>query len=129
MHCGEEFLSPICNIKNGYGLYCSRRCRALATDKYPIGEFTWKGGEHLHWGKYWSRLVKGKYVRRSRLVMEKHIGRALHDDEIIHHANGDTKDDRIENLILTTRSEHIRHHNLVRYRGRGCLGEGANDDR
>ena len=38
--------------------------------------------------------------------MEEHIGRPLRSDEIVHHINGNTYDNRIENLKIVTRSEH-----------------------
>jgi len=48
-----------------------------------------------------------KYVRRSRLVMEKHIGRYLLPEEVVHHINKITDDDRIENLQLF--KSHAQH--------------------
>lgn len=46
------------------------------------------------------------YVKRSRLVMEKILGRYLTNNEVVHHINGIRDDDRPENLVVTTHSKH-----------------------
>ena len=45
-----------------------------------------------------------------RHVIAESIGRILLPDELIHHVNGDKTDNRIENLKIMTRSEHMKLH-------------------
>ena len=73
-----------------------------------------RGGEAM---RYWRIHMPSHpaadnlgYVLEHRLLMERHLGRRLRPDEIVHHVNHDASDNRIENLAVMTQSEHIREH-------------------
>lgn len=50
-----------------------------------------------------------------RVVMEKHLGRSLEQNEHVHHINEDRADNRIENLQVMNIGEHVRHHRLQEF--------------
>lgn len=49
-------------------------------------------------------------VLEHRLVVEREIGRLLRPDEVVHHVNGDKRDNRPGNLRVMSQSEHARIH-------------------
>lgn len=81
------------NGMNGYGHTKEHnKCYILAyAPKHP----------HAH---------KDGYVMLHTIIMERHIGRYLNDDEVVHHVNHDRKDNRLENLQLMKKKAHMSMH-------------------
>ena len=78
------------------------------------GHPEWKGGRIVNKDGYIQVYMpehpgrKGKYVLEHRLVMEKHLGRYLLPNEVVHHKNGVKDDNRIENLeVFQSNAEHL----------------------
>jgi hypothetical protein len=91
----------------------------------------WKGGAIKQQGyillsmpNHPYRNVMGSgYVKRSRLVMEEHLGRYLERTEIVHHINGVRDDDRLENLVITNNSTHLSLHHKGKIVSRDTNGK------
>lgn len=60
------------------------------------------------------RATKDGYIMEHVLVMECLIGRHLNPGEVVHHINFKKDDNRKENLMLMTASEHMRYHMTIR---------------
>lgn len=82
---------------------------------------SWKSSNHfdsygyvlIHVGPEHPRTTyKSRCIREHVLVMERHLGRFLVHGELVHHINGDPKDNRIDNLRLTTFKDHRRFHRV-----------------
>lgn len=92
--------------------FCSITCKnsyqkTLTKSESPFGNY--KGGT-LSKAGYIVICIDGVRKYQHRDIMEKHIGRSLEEDELVHHINHDRKDNRIENLQLVKKSEHSKIH-------------------
>jgi hypothetical protein len=59
------------------------------------------------------------FVMKHILVVERNIGRYLTKDECVHHINRIRDDNRLENLKLMTKKEHMSMHMKERHSNRG----------
>lgn len=55
------------------------------------------------------------YVMLHTVIMERNIGRYLSSDEVVHHKNRNRSDNRIENLQLMNKKDHMAMHMKERY--------------
>ena len=60
--------------------------------------------------RYKALKINGKRIDEHRRVAELAFGKKRVSGMVVHHKNGDKKDNRIENLELMTLSEHTRMH-------------------
>ncbi len=55
--------------------------------------------------KYITKKVNGIKKRLHRHIMEEHLGRPLLPNEHVYHLNGDSLDNRIENLVVVLKNQ------------------------
>jgi hypothetical protein len=86
---------------------CSNKC--AIENKKKTGIMRRNG----HWNENGYRVLYidgDKSIKEHIYIMEMHVGRKLSKNEIVHHINKNRSDNRIENLILLTKSEHSSLH-------------------
>jgi hypothetical protein len=130
-YCGKEYTSYQ-RGKNYH--FCSIECRRKAgklvasafdedTRKRAGERITYYNKNVFNHGEYRKRNAETKRNRGSgkgytkvdgvhehRRVAEKMLGRKLKPNEIVHHIDGDKRNNKPENLKVMTQSEHIREH-------------------
>lgn len=113
--CGEEIIP--------------KRHHKWIPPKYKWGhnKASFKGGR-VYNGDGYIKILKPEhpncdnhgYVLEHRLVMEKHLGRYLEHNELVHHTNTIIDDNRIENLQVVTRGKHNGIHFKKDFSNRVC---------
>lgn len=129
----RNIFCPICGTifakRRATHRYCSKNCAQTETSKNltrssvpPVllgaANPSWRGGRRIDRGYVILSVpsdTPGRNKRHNtmlehRYVMQKHLGRPLASAEHVHHRNGITDDNRIENLEVMSKSEHSALH-------------------
>lgn len=136
--CGKEFYLSCCRAKKQK--ICSYAC--LGKSKIGLSVSGILGKKHPNWKGGRKKNKQGyvlvykpehpfnqkRYVLEHRLVVEKHLGRYLKPEEVIHHKGikypissmENRLDNRIKNLMLfKNNTEHLKFHKAERRKKRG----------
>lgn len=100
-----------------------------AAKRYQTGELNsaWKGGKRISEQGYvevympgYDHVQPNGYAKEHIYVAEKMLGRRLlfygvgdQRNEVVHHINGNKKDNRPDNLLVLTAREHMKLHKAV----------------
>ena len=104
--CSKSLVGKIMRRNNIKTAVTSSRIRGDAS-------YRWKGGRWADNRGYIKILAPENpgadgngYVQEHRLVAERAIGRRLRSNEVVHHINGDSLDNRNCNLLICDRPYH-----------------------
>lgn len=115
---------PFCSVlfyrRKNEQAFDFRRRKFCCIDHYfkwnqGANHYNFKNGQRTRPDGY-LRFSNDKYVHRA--VLEKHLGRSLGQNEIVHHIDGNPSNNDISNLEITTNSEHRKKHVVIQPRGK-----------
>lgn len=115
--CQKEFAA----LKSNNNKSKKRACSPVCKIKMQSGEnnANWTGGRKTKSTGYILAYApnnpnaRKKFVLEHRLIMEDHLGRYLNENEFIHHINAVKNDNRLENLVICSKEEHIVAHGSI----------------
>ena len=119
---GNSKCQPCAARNTGIRMKGKRNPRILSRNtRTGSASQNWKGGKYIDLHGYVMVLVRhgkrlegesgwARYKKEHIVLIEEHLGRTLGKSEIVHHINGDKQDNRLENLWVSTHSEHRKAH-------------------
>ena len=102
--CKATFVPP---KKNRPGRFCSAKCRNTANARSSAKK---RGDAQRGSGN--KTYVKEGGRHQHRVVVERIIGRPLEKGEIVHHKDGNKKNNAPDNLIVMTQRQHMIEHDI-----------------
>ena len=112
---GVEIKIPPSQFKRAKNHFCSRQCHmAFMNRELNPTRMTDEVREKIRnarlgtgEGKFYEKTY-GKHTHR--IVAEQKLGRKLEKGEIVHHIDGNKRNNNPDNLMVMTQSEHARLH-------------------
>lgn len=100
--------APVKKVLKRLGLRrpAKQRPGAIAGARNPA----WNGGRRTRVDGYVEIWTPTGPRLEHRVVMERTLGRAVAEHEVVHHRDGNKQNNDPSNLELMTQSEHARHH-------------------
>jgi len=109
--CNQTFnVSPF-RVRQG-AKYCSHQCQHVSM-RGRVGSWNSGFGPSQGWidaDGYRMIRVNGRNVLEHRHVMEQHLGRSLRPDEVVHHVDGDRRNNAVSNLRVMDWGDHTALH-------------------
>jgi hypothetical protein len=96
LFCKEPFLACLKQSERGRGIYCSRLCANRGAGKFNAGKI--RNSQLSKLKNSTNSYVKFHGKHEHRVVMENHLGRPLFSWEIVHHKDGNKRNNDINNL-------------------------------
>ena len=108
--CGKPVYRYPCEVNKKNNYFCSYKCMWKGnTVKYNnrVTGKSYTGKGYITIRCKYHPNAKNGYVSEHRLVMEKYLKRFLKPTEVVHHIDGNIKNNHLDNLFLfKNKSEH-----------------------
>ena len=111
--CKKKYLAKVEYLRHGMGRACSRSCRGLLS--HGLKERTYN---HPHYKVIYlpshhrarKQEPRKGFVFEHLVIAEKKIGRRIYRSEVVHHINGNKRDNRPQNLEVMPKRKHFALH-------------------